>query len=215
MSGNSFLLRMLGRDADEDETSPYSTQEEIETRRSWRRDPEEGRQPPRGLTVERAAEIIDELPPGVPRESAVRIVRRTLAAAGIEVADFDNYTRAQVSKLDSTIELARSRQKEVGEKTDEVIRSLEEEIRKALETYEAIYAEEEGEISRASKVLENIKRTRAFFGFTELEKEEKTGPSSEGTQILASLDTARTSVRRRSDTLASADKSTDEPAEGS
>ena len=182
MSGNSFLLKMLGRDADEDETRDHSAQEEIGTRRSSPPGPEEGRQL-RGLTVERTAEIIDELPPGVPRESAVRIVRRTLAAAGIEVGDLDKYTRAQVPKLTSKIELARNRQKEFGEKTEEVVSSLEEEIRKALETYEAIYAEEEGEISRASKALEDIKRIRVFFGFTEMEGEEDTSSSGEDKQV--------------------------------
>jgi myosin heavy subunit len=178
MRGNSFLLRMLGRDADEDETRTYSAQEEIETKWSWMIEPEEGLQP-RTLTVERAAEILDELPPDVPRESALRIVRRTLAAAGIEVGDFDKSTRAQVAKLNSKIELARNRQREVGEKTDEVIRSLEGRIRKAQETYEAIYLEEEGEISRVSKKLENIKRTRAFFGLPEMEGEQNTGSSGE------------------------------------
>jgi myosin heavy subunit len=178
MRGNSFLLRMLGRDADEDETRTYSAQEEIETKWSWRREPEEGQQP-RGFTVERAAEIIDELPPDVPRESALRIVRRTLAAAGIEVGDFDKSARAQEAKLNSKIELARNRQREVGQKTDEVIRSLEGRIRKAQETYEAIYVEEEREISRVSKKLENIKRTRAFFGLPEMEGEQNTGSSGE------------------------------------
>ena len=182
MRGNSFLSRMLRRDADEDETRTHSAQEEIETKWSWMIEPEEGRQP-RGLTLERAAEILDELPPDVPRESALRIVRRTLAAAGVEVGDFDKSTQAQEAKLNSKIELARNRQREVGEKTDEVIRSLEGRIRKAQENYEAIYVEEEREISRVSKKLENIKRTRAFFGLPEIEGEQNTGSSGEDTQV--------------------------------
>jgi hypothetical protein len=117
-------------------------------------------------------ETIDDLPSNFPRESAVRIVKRTLAAAGIEVRDFNRCTWARMPQINSEIELARSREKEFEEKTEEDIRSLEEEIRKAREDYETIRAKEEEEISRASKELENLKRARAFFGFSAMEGDE-------------------------------------------
>ena len=60
---------------------------------------------------------------------------------------------------------------------------MEGRIRKAQETYEAIYIEEEREISRVSMKLENIKRTRAFFGLPEMEGEQNTGSSGEDTQV--------------------------------
>jgi hypothetical protein len=179
MSTTGFLLGILRRKASEDETRVSSAQKEIGTRRrSSREAPAQERQL-RGFTVERAAEIIDELPSDVPRESALRIVRRTLAAAGVEVGDLDRSTRAQLPKLSSQIELARNRQNELWEKTEEVIHSLEAEVRKARENYEAIFAEEEREISRASKGLEYIKRTRAFFGLDAIQAEETIGSGGE------------------------------------
>ncbi|HZY56899.1 MAG TPA: hypothetical protein VFE09_03765, partial [Rubrobacteraceae bacterium] len=202
MSVNSFLSRIFGRDTNEDKTRIDSA-EEIETRRSRRGEPEEGRQR-RGFTVERAAEMIDGLPSDVPRESAVRIVRGTLAVAGIEISDLDRSIRARVSKLNSEIEFARNRQKELREKTDEVVRSLEEEIRKARETCEVGIAEEEGLISRMSKSQENIERVRAFFGFPEVEEEPAEPPAEEEqvedeTQVMDSFDADKTRVMRRPD----------------
>jgi hypothetical protein len=172
MSGNGFLSRILGRDADEDRTGAESTLE-IGTRRSWRKEPEVGWQP-RVFTPELAAEMIDGFPSDVSRESVACIVRRTLDIAGIEIEDFDRYTQARIPKLRSEIELARNRQKEFREKTADVVRSLEEEIRKAREVYKVIFSKEEQEISRASKELENIERVRAFFGFPDIEGEENT-----------------------------------------
>jgi hypothetical protein len=193
MSVNSFLSRIFGKDTKEDKTRIDSA-EEIETRRSRRGEPEEGRQR-WGFTVERAAEMIDGLPSDVPRESAVRIVRGTLAVAGIEISELDRSIRARVSKLNSEIEFARNRQKELREKTDEVVRSLEEEIRKARETCEVGIAEEEGLISRMFKSQENIERVRAFFGFPEVE-EEKVGDE---TRVMDSFDADETQVMRRPD----------------
>ena len=43
-----------------------------------------------GFTVERAAEVIRNLPPEVPRPAAVRIVRGTLEAAGIDIAELQS-----------------------------------------------------------------------------------------------------------------------------
>jgi hypothetical protein len=74
-------------------------------------------------------------------------------------------------QINSEIELARRRDKEFKEKTEEDIRALEGEIRKAREAYESIHAKEEGEISRASKELEDIKRVRAFFGFSDIDSD--------------------------------------------
>jgi hypothetical protein len=76
------------------------------------------------------------------------------------------------------MKLARSREREFQEKTEETVRYLEGEIRKAREAYESVLAKEEQEISRASKELENIKRVRAFFGFLDMNGEENTSPRS-------------------------------------
>ena len=83
MGTNGFLGGLLGRDAHEDDDpGTHHPGEEIETtRRRSRRgaSPQEGHhQPPRGLTVEGLAGAIADLPPAVPRESAVLIVRKTL-----------------------------------------------------------------------------------------------------------------------------------------
>src|SRR5215208_3632821 len=194
MSADSFLSRMLGRDTDEYDSEPYYSSDEVETRRSRRSKRSSSRgvsneeePPPRDFIVERVAETIADLPPGVPQESAVLIVRKTLVAAGVKLSELDASTQAQESKLKSEIGLARNRQKEVQEKTHEQVRSLEEEIRKAKEACEDIVSYEEEKISRAWATLEGVRRVRAFFELHESEAEEDTGPLYRGTprqQIL-------------------------------
>jgi flagellar biosynthesis GTPase FlhF len=186
MSAEGFLSRMLGRDTDEYDSEAYYSDEEVETRRSRRSrsrqvDDEEELlppplPPPRDFIVERVAETIADLPEGVPQESAVLIVRRTLAAAGVKLSELDASTQAQESKLKSEIGSTRNRQEEVREKTQEQVRSLEEEIRKAREACEDIVSYEEEKIARASATLEGARRVRAFFELHESEAEEDTGP---------------------------------------
>ena len=210
MSRNSFLSRIFGRGTNEDETRTRSA-EEIGTRRSRRGEPEEERQR-RGFTVERAAEMIDGLPSDVPRESAVRIVRGTLAVAGIEISELDRSIRARVSKLNSEMEFARNRQKELRERTEEAVRSLEEEIRKARKACDDIVAAEEKKISRASAALKEVRRVRAFFDFLKMEGEQNAGPADQDTQALDTpFDPDKTQVMQRPGPLAD----TDEPAGGS
>lgn len=198
MSEGGFFSRILGGGANEDETRIISP-EALRRKEPGREEPEEERS--RGFTVERAAEIIDDLPPDVSRESALRIVRGTLTAAGVRVEDLERSTRAQEAKLGSEIEFARSRQRELQERTDETVRSLEEEIRRAHEARESSLAEEKERISRASVGLENIKRVRAFFGFPEVEEEATPEPGyeppSDETRVLESFDDDRTQLLRR------------------
>ena len=194
MSAEGFLSRMLGRDTDHeyDDSGAYYSSEEVETRRSRRSRrgsssrgvAEEGEAPPppRDFITERVAETIADLPEGVPQESAVLIVRRTLAAAGVKLSELDASTQAQESKLNSEIGLARNRQEEVREKTQEQVRSLEEEIRKAKEACEDIVSYEERKISQAWATLEGVRRVRAFFEFPETEGEENAGPADRGTR---------------------------------
>ena len=188
MSADGFLSRMLGRATYEYDSEAYYSSEEVKTRRSRRSSssrgaPDEEKPPLRDLITERVAETIADLPEGVPQESAVLIVRRTLAAAGVKLSELDASTQAQESKLNSEIGLARNRQKEVREKTQEQVRSLEEEIRKAKEACEDIVAYEERKISQASATLEQVRRVRAFLESPTSEGEEDTGlPAQEGTQ---------------------------------
>jgi hypothetical protein len=210
MSERGFFSRILGGGADEDDTRIYSD-EEIESSHRGRSEPEEQR--PRGFTVERAAEIIDDLPPEVPRESAVRIVRGTLAAAGIRMEDLDRSTRARETKLNSETDLARNRQEELRQRTEELVRSLEQEIKRAREDRDNGVAEEEEKISRASAGIEVVKRVRAFFGFLDPEEEEIPGPAEDAsvdeTQVLKSFDADETQVLGRSGRLADAEEPTD------
>lgn len=212
MSERGFFSRILGVGADEDETRVFSD-EEIGTRRSRRRSEPEEEQRPQGFTAERAAEIIDDLPPDVPRESAVRIVRGTLTAAGIRVEDLDRSTRAREAKLNSEIGLARKRQEELRETTEEVVRSLEEEIKRAREDRDTGIAEEEERISRASTGIEGIKRVRAFFGFPDPEEQRVTDPAEDTpvdeTQVLEPFDADETQVLPRPGPFAGADEPVD------
>jgi hypothetical protein len=193
-----MLMKILGRDGDD--TTIHSA-EEIEARRSRRREREEGQQP-RGFTIESAAEMIDNMPPNVPRESAVRIVRGALAAAGIEVSSLERFTRAQMSKLSSEIEVTRSRQEKFREETEEAVRSLEGEIRKLRETCDTVITEEEKNISRASVALREVGRIRAFFDFPRIDGEANIAPmATQDTQPLEVL----AQLRRSSGPLAGMD----------
>ena len=182
MSANDFLERLLGRDVNRDDSGTYYSSEEIGTRGARRGAPEVGQQL-RSSTIEHLAEVITDLPSTVPWQSAVLIVRKTLAAAGVKLSELDASTQAQESKLSSQIGLARNRQEEVRQKTQEQVRSLEEEIRKARETCEDVVAYEERKISRDRALLENARRVRAFFEFPDTERED-TDPAEQGTQQL-------------------------------
>jgi len=209
MSGKGFFSRIRGGERGEDDTRIYSAEELGASRRSPKRQEPEDEQ--HSFTAERAAEIIDDLPPEVPRESALRIVRGTLEAAGVRVENLERSTRAREAKLSSEIELARSRQRELRERTDEVVRSLEEEIRKAREARDTGVATEEQRASRASAGLDGLRKVRAFFGFPEVEEDEtgeiaigeagdpEADTSGDETHILEPLDTSgdETLVLRR------------------
>ncbi len=190
-----FFARLFGGGGeDEGETRLYSNEEIGSGERRDEPPPREIEQHPYGFTVERAAEIIDDLPPDVSPESAVRIVRGTLTAAGIRVEDLERSTRARQTKLRSEIGLARGRQDELRERADEVIRSLQEEIRKAEQARDNGVAEEESRIERATAGLGDIKRVRRFFDFGVEEDEnepaevEAIRPASDDTQVFAPFD---------------------------
>jgi hypothetical protein len=176
------LMGVLDKDVDEDDTLAYSA-EEVGARRPRREKHKEG-QEPRNLTVEMAAEVIDELPSDIPQESAARIVRGALAAVGIGVSNLDRITQARGTKLRSEIELAQNRQKEFREKIDQRVRALEEQIKKAREDYDTVLAEEEKNLSRASAALKEVKRVRAFFDFPEIDEEESIAPTTQDSQPL-------------------------------
>src|ERR687886_1882341 len=214
MSQGRLLSRLLGRD--EDDSMSYSA-EEIETRGSSKKEePGEGQQP-RGFSIQRIAETIADLPSTVPREHAVLIVRRTLAAAGIKLSEIDVSTRALESELSSEIGLARNQQKNVREKTAETVRSLEEEIRKAQEACDGIVTYEEEKISRATAAVKEARRVRAFFDLPEMEGEKNTGRTDKGVQVLETFDVGQTPlVRERSGPLGDSDDTTSYgPVEGS
>src|SRR5215210_411681 len=206
MSADGFLSRMLGRDTDDEyDSGSYYSSDEVETRRSRRSrrsnssrgvaDEEELLPPPpQDFITERVAETIADLPEGVPQESAVLIVRRTLAAAGVKLSELDASTQAQESKLSSEIGLAQNRQVEVREKTQEQVRSLEEEIRKAKEACDDIVSYEEEKIGRVLATLEGVRRVRAFFELHESEGEEGTGPLSQRTHVLEPADVDRAQI---------------------
>ena len=210
MGANGFLRRDAHED--DDTGTHHHPGEDIGTRRRSRRRgtaPEEGQQPLRGLTVERLAGVIADLPPSLPRESAVLIVRKTLDAAAVELSEVDASTREQEVRLSSEIGLVENRQKELREKTQETVRSLEEELRKAQETVRSLEEEirksreacdevvayEERKISHDRALLRKVRRVRAFFGLAKAEGEEDADPAERGTQQI--LEPSDVMVRRR------------------
>jgi hypothetical protein len=189
---HSFLSRMFSGDAEEEgATTDYSAEEAERVERAE----------PQGFTVERAAEVISNLPPEVPRASAVRIVRGTLEAAGIDVTDLVTSTRARASKLNSEIELGQGRIQELKDNTEEVIQSYELEIRKARETRDRGISEEERRISDARAGLEDVEKVRDFFGLTD-DLYATTGelpgdPGEEDTQVMEPVEEDDTEILRR------------------
>jgi hypothetical protein len=199
-----FLSRMIsGNDAEEEEeTAVYSTEEVGAS--------QEEKVEPQGLTVERAAEIIKNLPPEVPRPAAVRIVRKTLEATGTDIADLMTSTRARESKLNSEIELRQSRIQELKDNTEEVIQSHELEIRKAREARDFGISDEEGRIAGARSDLEDVERVRDFFGLRDNAETTSDLAAGERTQTMERVDEDDTEILRRPGPLSEDYRSTGE-----
>jgi hypothetical protein len=178
----SFFSRVFAGSTEGEGTSIYST-EEISM---------PGTEESEGLaaqvfTVERAAEVIRNLPPEVPRPAAVRIVRGTLEAAGIDIAELEASTRARESRLNSEIDLSENRIQQYKDETEEVIRDLEDQIRKAREARDFGVTEEERKISSAESGLDNIDMVRDFFGLPQEEADEPPAAGEE-TQIMEGVE---------------------------
>lgn len=157
----SFFQRLLFGDGDDDDGDGGGRNAELTGARELE-DSEEPREL-HGFTVERAASVIKDMPDDVPRKSAVRIVRQTLAAASIEVGELDRATRMREAKLESRIELSRGRVDELNERTDEVINSLQDQIEKAREARDYGVSEEERKISESRDGLSDVDLVRDFF----------------------------------------------------
>ncbi|MBA2693640.1 MAG: hypothetical protein H0U65_14310 [Rubrobacter sp.] len=203
-----FLSRVFGPPDEEEHTSVYSSDDFNEEYEYG--EEEEGYEEERieetsgSFTVERAAEIIKHLPPEVPRSSAVRIVRQTLVAAGINIEDLATSTRARDSKLNSEINLRRRRIKELQDKTENVVRDLEGQIRRAREARDTGISNEERRISTAEDGLEDIEHVRDFFGLprngseydasaNDDEGERTTSEAGDETQIIDRVEEGETS----------------------
>jgi hypothetical protein len=182
---------MFSGNADEEGTAVYSA-EDVGAEETGRETME-----PRSFTVERAADIIRNLPPEVPQPAAVRIVRGTLEAAGIDIAELTTSTRARESKLNSEIELSQTRIQELKDKTEEVIRSYEGEIRKAREARDFGISDEERRISEARSGLEDVEKVRDFFGVSEDDYSTTGDLAEEETQVMERPDEDDTEILRR------------------
>jgi hypothetical protein len=162
----SFFSRVFAGSTEGEGTAIYSS-EEVGTGTSGMGEQQGAAH---GFTVERAAEVIKNLPPEVPRLSAVRIVRGTLEAAGIDIAELESSTRTRESRLNSEIDLSEGRIQQLKDETEEVIRNLEDEIRKAREARNFGVSEEERKIQAAETGLDNIDLVRDFFGLPQEEE---------------------------------------------
>src|SRR5215211_6681438 len=183
----SFFSRVFAGSTEGEGTSIYSS-EEIGAGMPGK-DESEGLAA-HGFTVERAAEVIRNLPPEVPRPVAVRIVRGTLEAAGIDIAELESSTKARESKLNSEIDLSENRIQQFKDETEEVIRNLEDQIHKAREARNFGVSEEERKISAAESGLDNIDMVRDFFGLPQEELDEPPADHAAGeeTQIMEGVE---------------------------
>jgi hypothetical protein len=181
-SRQSFFSRVFAGSTEGEETSIYAS-EEI----GMPGTDESGGLAAHGFTVERAAEVIRNLPPEVPRPAAVRIVRGTLEAAGIDIAELETSTRTRESRLNSEIDLSENRIQQFKDETDEVIRNLEDEIRKAREARDFGVSEEERKISFAEAGLDNIDIVRDFFDLPQEQADEPPAAGDE-TQVMEGVE---------------------------
>ena len=179
----SFFSRVFAGNTEGEGTSIYSS-EEIGMPGT---DESEGLTA-HGFTVERAAEVIRNLPPEVSRSAAVRIVRGTLEAAGINIAELESSTRARESRLNSEIDLSENRIQQFKDETEVVIRNLEDEIRKAREARDFGVSEEERKISAAEFGLDNIDMVRDFFGLPHEEEADEPPAAGEETQVMEGVE---------------------------
>lgn len=177
--GGGFFSRMFT--PPDDQTTVFSM-DEIEAP-----EPESSVGSSRGFGVERAVGIIDDMPPDVSRASAVRIVRQTLEAAGISIDELGSSARAREAKLESEIQLSRDRIDELKERTDEVVRDLEAQIRKAREARDFGVSQEERKISAARAGLGDVEKVRDFFGLRSAEDTPVEGIPIAGPQNSAAL----------------------------
>ena len=164
----NFFTRMFGEQGAGEGTSVYSRAEIG----SEGQDDRENSPHSRAFTVERAAEVIKNLPPEVPRPAAVRIVRQTLEAAGIDINELESSTRTRESRLESEIDLSENRIRKLKDDTEDVIRNLEDQIRKAREARNFGVAEQERKIDEAETGLEDIDMVRGFFGLPQNDPDE-------------------------------------------
>jgi hypothetical protein len=123
------------------------------------------------FSVERAVEIIENLPRDVSRRSAREIVTRTLEAAGVDIREFLRSSRGREEALRSEIEQGEERIEELQRTADEIIRSLRKEIDATREKCEEDVRAEEERIERIRASLLDLNRVREFFG---LEEEDST-----------------------------------------
>ncbi len=179
----SFFTRMFAGEDEGDETMIFSPEDA-----GLEEGPEEPMERPQGgLTVERAAAVIRNIPNDVPYNSAVPIVRLTLEAAGISMEELGTSTRARESKLNSVIEQREKRIQKLREDTEKAvrykeqeIRSLEEDIKKFREARDNGISQEERKISDARSGLEEVELVREFFDLSA--EEEPPEPEEEGTE---------------------------------
>ncbi|WP_119070229.1 hypothetical protein [Rubrobacter indicoceani] len=161
-----FLSRVFGPVEDDDHTSVYSGRDREDYDDYDDYDGEADEEPGAAdgsFTVERAAEIIKHLPPEVPRSSAVRIVRQTLVAAGINMDDLTRSTLDREERLNSEISHREAKISDLRQRTDETVRDLERSIREAREDRDTGVAAEERRITTARTGLEDVERVRDFF----------------------------------------------------
>lgn len=175
----SFFNRMFANEDEGEETMIFSPEDA-----GLEEGPEEPMDRPQGgLTVERAASVIRNIPDDVPPSSAVPIVRLTLEAAGISMGELGTSSRARESKLNSVIEQRENRIRKLQEDTEKAvrykeqeIRSLEEDIKKFRQARDNGISQEEKKISAARSGLEEVELVRNFF---DLSAEEEMPPAEE------------------------------------
>src|SRR5215211_2732513 len=129
--------------------------------------------------------------PGTGEEEGLTAHGFTLEAAGIDIDELESSTRARESKLNSEIDLSENRIQQLKDETEEVIRSLEDKIRKAREARNFGVSEEERKISAAEAGLDNIDLVRGFFGLPQEEDADEPpadAAAGEETQVMEGVE---------------------------
>lgn len=120
-----------------------------------------------GLTVKRAAWVIQDLEEYVPHKSAERIVTNTLLAANVDLKELPQSCEDREAELQAEIVQSQQTVAELEHSTEETILSLQEQIASAYQARDARLRQEQHDIEQALSEISELQRLQDLLASTE------------------------------------------------